>query len=120
MKHGKIVNKNSGVEIPVTLEAEFLGSFNFRIDGSEKSNAFARSEWDFTPDTPALPTKHGYYGIRFEDDQDAPNPFTRIFELGEDGWVERGALEAWDRDELKAFLEERQETWNLTRLVFER
>lgn len=61
MNIGKIVNKNSGVEIPVDtfgIKGVYLDT---RIEGSTVSNMLLKTEWDFIPTPPPLPTEPGFY-----------------------------------------------------------
>ena len=50
-EHGKLVNKNSGVEIPARLIDNSTSSINAVIDGSRAQNYFIISEgWEWVPD----------------------------------------------------------------------
>jgi hypothetical protein len=50
-EHGKLVNKNSGVEIPAKVHKIYSGSIWAAIDGGEHLNAFLSSDgWEWVPD----------------------------------------------------------------------
>lgn len=65
MTEGKIVNKNTGVEICGVRSNDYCssGEFSFRIEGTQFSNIFASDDWDFieTKKPKPLPTKNGIY-----------------------------------------------------------
>lgn len=51
-KHGKVVNRNSGVEIPGVLHNSAPTTITFMIDGSETVNIFeTHSGWEWVPDS---------------------------------------------------------------------
>lgn len=58
--HGVLTNSNSGVTIPVTIEAAYEEYLSVRIDGvPTATNVFDfKDGWTFTPDI-VLPTKIG-------------------------------------------------------------
>lgn len=67
MTNGKIVNKQTGLEIPCVLKEEFIDCLGVRVTGTSVNNTFYKSEWDFVADRPALPTEPGLYKATPED-----------------------------------------------------
>lgn len=61
MTHGKIVNKQTGLEIPCILRRDDGTYLEVKVQGTTAGNTFYASEWDFVADPPALPTEPGLY-----------------------------------------------------------
>lgn len=61
MTNGKIVNKTTGLEIPVKDFFECASYCYVEMEGCEFAMPFLQSEWDFVADRPALPTEPGLY-----------------------------------------------------------
>lgn len=68
MTHGKIVNKQTGLEIPCKVVENGSGYLGVRIKGTSGNNTYYKSDWDFVADPPALPTEPGLYKATHDTD----------------------------------------------------